>query len=270
MSESIYIHGTAPEEQERLSRLNDLINAGSLREIGLQGGERILDLGSGLGQFSRAMARISRLPVIGIEYSMEQLQQAERLADAAGEKNLVEFRQGDATDPPLQPYEWGAFDVAHTRFLLEHLKDPLAAVRMMVRAVRQGGRIVLEDDDHDVLRLWPEPPGFESIWRAYMRTYERIGNDPIIGRRLVNLLHQAGAQPVRNTWVFFGSCSGHPDFEAYVENIASILEGARSGILAAGGLDDSTFESTVQALREWRKSKNAAIWFAICWAEGRK
>ena len=60
---------------------------------------------------------------------------------------------------------------------------------------REYSRIILADDDHDVLRLWPEPPGLTDVWRAYQRSYDRHGNDPIVGRRLVQLLHQAGAQP---------------------------------------------------------------------------
>src|SRR5947208_13675109 len=54
---SRYLHGTDPSEQARLARLNDLINRRSLAEIGLCGGERILEVGSGLGQFARDMAR---------------------------------------------------------------------------------------------------------------------------------------------------------------------------------------------------------------------
>jgi SAM-dependent methyltransferase len=270
MPESVYIHGTTPEEQRRLSRLNDLINEGSLRELDLRGGENILDFGSGLGQFSRAMARKSGRRVTGIEFSADQLDRARQLAAEAGEAQLVEFRQGDAADPPLSETEWGSFDLAHTRFLLEHLRDPLAVVGAMVRAARPGGRIVLEDDDHDVLRLWPEPPGLEPVWRAYMRTYDRLGNDPLIGRRLVSLLCQAGAQPVRNSLVFFGCCAGHPDFDAFVDNIASILEGARAAILSTAAVDDSAVSAAIGELRQWRARKDAAIWFSICWAEGRK
>ena len=270
MSGSVYIHGTHPEEQQRLSRLNELINRGSLRELALRGGERILDLGSGLGQFSREMARVAGRQVVGIEYSREQLDLARLLAREAGEEPLVEFRQGDATDPPLAEHEWGTFDVAHTRFLLEHLRDPLAAVRVLVRAVRPGGRIVLEDDDHDVLRLWPELPGVEQLWRAYIRTYDRLGNDPIIGRRLVSLLHQAGAAPARNTWIFFGSCSGHPDFKPLVDNLAGVLEGAREAILGTAGLEDGAFSTGMEALRQWKNRPDSAIWFSICWAEARK
>jgi cyclopropane fatty-acyl-phospholipid synthase-like methyltransferase len=51
---SEYIHGTHPDEQARLSLLNDLLNRGSLRELQLQGGERVLDVGCGLGQLARA------------------------------------------------------------------------------------------------------------------------------------------------------------------------------------------------------------------------
>jgi len=62
-SASEYLHGGDPEEQVRLSLLNDLLNVGSLRELNLHGGERILDVGSGLGQLSRAMARTVKYPM---------------------------------------------------------------------------------------------------------------------------------------------------------------------------------------------------------------
>src|SRR5881398_2072178 len=94
---SIYIHGTSESEQKRLSLLNDvLLNQAMLREMNLRGDERILDFGSGLGQFSRAMARaVPRGRVVGIERDFQQLRSAQRLANDDGETNLVDFRQGD-------------------------------------------------------------------------------------------------------------------------------------------------------------------------------
>src|SRR5262245_31819823 len=168
---SCYIHGTAAGEQGRLSLLNDLINQAALRELNLRGGERVLDVGSGLAQFTRAMARAVGPAgrVIGIEKSRAQFVEALRQARADGEEHLTELREGDALALPLGDDEWGTFDVAHARFILEHVRDPLGVVRQMVRAVRPGGRVVLADDDHDVLRLWPEPPGLREAWQAYLR-----------------------------------------------------------------------------------------------------
>jgi SAM-dependent methyltransferase len=267
MSNDLYVHGTQPEEQSRLTRLNGLLNEGSLREIGPRPGERMLDVGSGLGQFARAVAKITGVTAIGIERSAAQIAECMRQASAAGEAHLVEPREGDALSLPLRDEEWATFDIAHARFLLEHVRDPLEVVRAMVRAVRPGGRIVLEDDDHDILRLWPEPAGVVEIWKGYMRSYDRAGNDPYVGRRLVQLLHQAGAEPRRNTWIFFGSSAGHPDFELYVENLALILEQAEASIVATG-TSESDLRAAVAALRAWKERPDASFWFAMSWAEG--
>lgn len=266
----VYVHGTEPDEQQRLTRLNTLINDACLRALSPRPGERVLDIGAGLGQMTRAIARAAGARVIGIERSDEQIAEALRQACADGEEALLDLRPGDAMDPPLTPAEWGSFDAAHARFILEHVPDPLAVVRAMVRAVRPGGRIVLADDDHDILRLFPEPPGFAAVWRVYQRTYDRIGADPVVGRRLVALLHAAGAKPRRNQGLFFGSCSGHPDFAAYVENIARILEGARATILAVGETDEAGLDAAVTSLRVWAGRPDAAIWYSMAWAEGEK
>jgi SAM-dependent methyltransferase len=241
-----------------------------LREMNLRGDERILDLGSGLGQFTRAMARaVPNGHVVGIEYNEEQLSAAKRLASNDGESTLADLRAGDALNLDLGD-EWQTFDVAHTRFLLEHIPDPLRAVKSMVRAVKPGGRIVLADDDHGVLRLWPEPPGWMSLWDAYMRAYERIGNDPNVGRRLVQLLHEAGAQPVRNTWVFFGGCAGMETFPVLAANMAGVVRTARDTILAHGLFDGDAFDRVMADYAMWSQRPDAALWFSVAWAEGVK
>ncbi len=267
-----YIHGTSPEEQRRLSLMNDIANAGSLREAAIRPGESVLDLGSGLGQLNRMIARAAGPSgrVVGIEYSRKQLDAARRLAAADGESTLVDFRQGDANAPPLANDEWGSFDLVHTRFLLEHLSEPASVVRAMVRAARPGGRIVVEDDDHDLLRLWPPPEGVMDAWAAYQESYRRNGCDPLIGRKLPRMLHEAGAQPSRATWIFFGACAGDPAFPSVVANMHGILVGAREAVLATGSIEEKAFDRALASLLAWEQEPGAFFGLGIAWAEGRK
>jgi SAM-dependent methyltransferase len=208
--------------------------------------------------------------VLGIERSDEQREGARQQAAADGETELVEFRAGDATELPLRPDEWGTFDVAHARFILEHVPDPRRVVTEMVRAVRPGGRLVLMDDDHDVLRLHPEPPGFGALWQAYIRSYDRLGCDPFVGRRLVSLLHAAGATPEGASGIFYGGAAGTPSFEAAVSNLLRIMRGARQALLAPGMLDAEAFDAALRELEKWKARPDAACWFSLCWAEGRR
>jgi ubiquinone/menaquinone biosynthesis C-methylase UbiE len=267
-----YIHGTDPEEQRRLSLLNDLLNGASLETMNLSGGERVLDVGSGLGQLTTAIARSvgPKGRVVGIERDATQRTAAVANAKHARLSGRIEFREGDAMQLVLADDEWGSFDLVHTRFLLEHVPDPQVVVDAMVRAARPGGRIVLEDDDHDVLRLWPEPRGITKVWREYIETFKTLGNDPYVGRKLTALLHAAGAEPVRNDWHFFGSCAGHDAFAGFVENFAGVIEGARDAVLGSTSLPRDEFDQAVRELRDWGKLPNAALWYGTYWAEGRR
>lgn len=267
---SHYLHGSHPDEQNRLARLNELLNVRCLAELALTPGSRVLDVGSGLGQLTRAMARQTGKTVVGVERNLEQLEEAQRLATAGGEGGLVEFRQGEAERLPLKDGEWGTFDVAHARFVLEHVRDPLLVVQQMAKAVKSAGRVVLADDGHDTLRLWPEPAGFDRLWAAYMRTYDRVGNDPFIGHRLAALLAEAGVAPMRCTWVFFGACAGQAEFPAYVDNLARVVDGVRKEIVALGEFDQASFDDRLANLRAWGERRDAALWYAVSWAEGRK
>jgi len=260
-AEPAYLHGTSPAEQDRLSLLNRLLNDAALRELSIQPGDSIVDFGCGLGQLSLEMARAAGSRLLGIERSAEQLARAEK-------HELLDLRQGDVADPPLRAEEWGRFDLAHARFVLEHVGDPLRVVRQMVRAVKRGGRVVLQDDDHDVFRCWPEPPGFAALWRAFQRSYDRIGCDPFIGRRLVSLLHEAGAAPVRSTWIYFGSCAGERKWPGFVENIHSQLAGARPALVEGGLLGAVEVDRALEAFLSWARRPEAAIWYATCFAEG--
>src|SRR5262245_31317837 len=95
-----YIHGYSDQEQARLTTMQSLLNNEQLMAMDFSNVRRVLDVGAGLGQLTRAIAR--RLPsnsvVIGVEQSPTQLVEAHRQAIADNEVALVEFRRGSAYD----------------------------------------------------------------------------------------------------------------------------------------------------------------------------
>ena len=268
---SNYIHGFEPEEQARLAKLNDLINSRCLSLLEVYPGEHILDVGSGLGQFTLAMAEKvgENGRCLGIERDKNQLKSSLQNLEHAG-KPWVEFRQGNAENLELHQHEWGSFHLAHARFVLEHVKQPENVVEGMARAVRPGGRVALADDDHQLMRLHPEPAGFPALWQAYLRSYDRLGNDPFIGRRLVSILHQCGLRNIRNNVVFFGDSAESNTFQAYVSNLIGILLGAKDLMMKHSLTNANSFAETIQNLQRWGQQQDSALWYTINWAMGTK
>lgn len=269
--EGRYIHGTEREERRRLIQLNELINPRAMRALALEPGDKVLDVGSGLGlltwEMAAAVGHDGR--VLGIERDRTQLAAAlQRSVEGSDFAAAVEFRRGDAAKLPLRPGEWASFDVAHCRFVLEHVPEPERVVEAMAEAVRPGGRVILEDDDHDLLRLWPPVPGVESLWLAYVHAYRRRGNDPFVGRRLVSLLHEAGLETGRCAMPRFGTCAGDDHFPLYVDNLRAIFAGAHGAIQGEGGVSEVEFGHALSALDAWAKRPDAALWYVTFWAEG--
>ena len=267
---SEYIHGSSPEEQGRLSLLNQILNEACLKELNLKPGENVLDFGCGLGQFTRLIARTvgSSGHVVGIERDPQQIAQAKRLADAEDELNLVGFREGDVLELPLKDSELKSFDTAHARFLLEHIPRPDQVIEQMTRSIRPGGRVFVSDDDHGNFHPWPEPSGFKVLWHAYVHAYEKRGNDPYVGRHLVSLLHSAGLTAIRNSCVFFGGCAGNERFLAVADNLIAALEGAKEDMLTGDFLDEASFIHGIDGLKRWKVTPDAALWYTVCCAEG--
>jgi ubiquinone/menaquinone biosynthesis C-methylase UbiE len=104
-----YIHGTEAGEQARLSELNRMTNAAFAGFLGVGAGERVLEVGSGLGLLAAGVAAsAAEVEVIGVEKSAEQLAAAVR---APG----VRCVQGDAQQLGFAP---GSFHVVYARYLL--------------------------------------------------------------------------------------------------------------------------------------------------------
>ncbi len=268
---SNYIHGSEPEEQARLAQLNTLINKRCLDLLTVKNGDRVIDIGSGLGQFTISIAAMAGAKgfCLGVERDGNQLKTSLDNLKRSGQTN-VEFRSGNAENLELREDEWGSFDLAHTRFVLEHVKDPENVVLGMAKAVKSGGTVVLVDDDHAHFVLDPEPAGFNTVWQAYIRSYDRLGNDPLIGRRLASILHQCGLRDIRINAVFMGDSAESPTFRAYAENLIGILEGAKTLMVRHGLIAEHTFNDAIANIRTWSQRPEAALWYTINWAAGVK
>ncbi|SEB70825.1 Methyltransferase domain-containing protein [Streptomyces sp. 2131.1] len=104
-----------------------------------------------------------------------------------------------AADPPPE----GGFDLVHARLVLVHVTDRAEALRRMVRALRPGGVLLLEDADPGLQPLLcPDESGPEQRLANRLRSGFRSlmagrGADLEYGRTLPRLLRDAGLEDVR-------------------------------------------------------------------------
>jgi hypothetical protein len=118
--------------------------------------------------------------------------------------------------------------------------------------------------------MHPACPEMETLWKAYCKSYEVLGNDPWVGRKLVSFLNNADISRISQDTLFFGSWRGDQRFQMYVDNIAGILDGAKP-VLERHNL--SSVQDTEQALATfaaWSKQDDAAIWYPLNIAIGIK
>ena len=265
-----YIHGTDPQEQQRLSLLNDILNRRYLQKVKPEPGSKILDVGSGLGQLTLMLLDVAGAGAscVAVEADDRQLAFARTHMPKTGP--VPDYRQGSALQLPLAADERGTFDVAHTRFLLEHVQTPSAVVKEMKQALRPGGRIWLADDDHQAMTLFPVPEGFPELWTAYMDAFIEIGCDPFIGRKLHRLLMDQGFEQIHIDTVFFGDCAGTESFAGFTRNLIEVIGTARTVMTENNLITGQAYESAIGALQKWAENRDAAIWYPLCIATGIK
>ena len=238
MSPDTYIHGTEPNEQDRLAALNRMTNAAFIRFLDVPEGARVLEVGSGLGLLAVDVASAAHAHVVGVELSPQQIA-------AAAPAPRVTYRQGDAHALDLPD---GSFDLVYARYLLEHVADPGRALREMRRVTRPGGLVAACENDVSLLRFDPPCPAFDRAWETFTRFQSTLGGDGLIGRRLYRLFRDAGFADVELSVQPEVHWHGSPGYVAWVHNIIGNLESARVGMIGAGVVSERDLDAAVGEL----------------------
>jgi len=128
------------EECERLELQARLANIeGHLRHLPMAGARRVLDVGCGSGSRSRLIARsFPEVDVVGVDVREPYLEYARARARAEGIRNLT-FERGDAF---ALPFPDASFDLVWSKYLLQWLREPKAALAEFKRIARPGGHVV--------------------------------------------------------------------------------------------------------------------------------
>jgi SAM-dependent methyltransferase len=161
---------------------------------------RILDVGCGPGTITAGLAdRVPQGHVTGIDTAPDVLEQAREFA--AGRGNL-DFTTGDVY---ALGYPDDTFCVVHAHQVLQHLSDPVAALREMKRVTKPGGLIAVRDGDYGAMAWYPDTPVLDE-WRAlYEQVARGNGGEPDAGRRLHVWAREAGLTDVAvssSTWTY--------------------------------------------------------------------
>jgi len=107
-----------------------------LREIDLQAGEDLLDVGCGTGVLCR-----EALKAVGADGSVTGIDLSESMLGVAAVASPgARLHQGDATEIPCADE---SFDVVTSAFMLMFVPDQMKALAEMWRVLRPGGRLIV-------------------------------------------------------------------------------------------------------------------------------
>jgi ubiquinone/menaquinone biosynthesis C-methylase UbiE len=160
------------------------------REAGIGPGQRVLDLGSGVGDVSMLLARIvgPSGELVGIERDAYTIARANARVAEAGLRN-ISFTQADVSqivsDQPL--------DAAVGRFILMFLPDPAAVLSSLARLVRPGGVLAFQEPTWiPLLASASRFPLWSKLLCSIHETFLRSGVNPEMGPALFRMFQEAG------------------------------------------------------------------------------
>ena len=214
----------------------------------LQPGFDVLDAGCGPATISAGIAdAVYPGHVTAMDISQAQVSNAERLTQGREILNL-EIVAGSVYE---MPFPDRSFDLVFSHALLEHLAEPLKAVKEFHRVTRPGGFVALCSPDWDDFDLTPRPMDVGRAIHAYRDLQETNGGNTRAGANLKQWLKSAGFTPLSHAEWF----EEHDDRKRIVEYLAVQLA-------SAGQFHHAT------ALRNWAADPKARFRQAWKYATG--
>ncbi|WP_433829025.1 class I SAM-dependent methyltransferase [Actinoplanes sp. CA-015351] len=167
----------------------------------LSSGISLLDVGCGPGTITADLAtHVTPGRVTALERTAEALDLARAEVNRQSLTN-VDFAVGDvhALDLPDD-----SFDVVHAHQVLQHVADPVAALREMRRVTRPGGVVAARDSDYAGFHWYPLVPELDQWLALYQRVARGNGGEPDAGRRMLAWARAAGFTDVTATASVWG------------------------------------------------------------------
>lgn len=109
-------------------------------QLDLKPGQKVLDVGCGIGGGDFYMAENFDVEVVGIDLSVNMISFA--LERAIGLKCSVEFEVADCTK---KSYPDNTFDVIYSRDTILHIQDKPALFRTFYKWLKPGGKVLISD-----------------------------------------------------------------------------------------------------------------------------
>ena len=243
-----YTHGHA-EPVLQSHRWRTAENSAGYLLPSLRPGLDLLDVGCGPGTITVDLAAcVAPGRVVGLDVSPDPLPEAR--AAAARADVQVSFEVGDVYALELDD---DTFDVVHAHQVLQHLTDPVGALRELARVCRPGGVIAVRDVDYGAFVTFPADTGLDRWLDLYHRVARRNDAEPHAGRHLLSWAHAAGlrdvtatasswcyASPAEREW-WGNSWAGRATSSAFAEQA-----------VAYGLASPAELEEIAAAWRRWR------------------
>lgn len=207
-----YVIGVNEAEIARLGTQHAVWRHTALKaweRAGLKPGMKVADIGCGPGYASLDLAAAvgPHGHVIGVDQSRTFLKVLRDRAEGQGLSN-VETIESDLADLELAEE---SLDLIYVRWVLSFVAEPEAALARLVRALKPGGAIVLQEYGcYRTFRIEPHEPVLDRFLDAVEESWKAGGGDANVARRLPGALEQAGAGVEQMTPLVFAAQRGEP------------------------------------------------------------